>query len=97
MSQAKKFYKTTLCYLASACVSAFLWLVSVGCAALLFFYSSDLCLAKKINVLHCSVSKRQKNALAGGNTAEGLCAVGFVCWLKPKPCLWVGLFGFVFC
>jgi hypothetical protein len=48
-----------------------------------------LCLAKKINVLHCSVGKRQKNALAGGNTAEGLCAVGFVCWLKPKPCLWV--------
>jgi hypothetical protein len=69
---------------ASACALAFLWLVCVGCAALLFFYSSALaCLAKKINVLHCSVGKRQKNALAGGNTAEGLCAVGSVRWLKP--------------
>jgi hypothetical protein len=39
MSQAKKFYKTTLCYLASACVSAFFVAWCVGCAALLFFYA----------------------------------------------------------
>lgn len=49
------------------------------------FAMMALCIGSvcKDNVLHCGVGKRQKNALAGGNTAEGLCALGYVCWLKP--------------
>jgi hypothetical protein len=72
------------------CVGFFCGLVFWLCSSFIFFMQWLLCLAKKINVLHCSVGKRQKNALAGGNTAEGLCVLAYVCRLKPKPCLWVG-------
>ncbi len=76
-------------------VSAFLWLVCCWlCSSFIFFIHRLLCSAKKINVLHCGVGKRQKNALAGGNTAKGLCVLAFVCRLKPLPCLWVGLYFF---
>jgi hypothetical protein len=59
-------------------VSAFLWLGVLAVQLFYFFMHWLLCLAKKINVLHCSVGKRQKNALAGGNTAEGLCVLAYV-------------------
>jgi hypothetical protein len=92
----KKYYKATLCYLASACVLAFLWLVCDGRAALLFFlFIGFVCLAKKNK---CAASKRwqaTKKCRAGGNTAEGLCAVGSVCWLKPKPCCVSAMPGFI--
>jgi hypothetical protein len=61
-------------------------LCSVGRAALLFFYSPALCVCKKINVLHRSVSQATKNYEQGGNTAEGFCVFGSVCEQKPKPC-----------
>jgi len=78
MSQAKKFYKTTLCYLASACVLAFLWLVKRWAVQLFyFFYAMAFVFGKKINVLHCSVSKRQKKCVGWRQHRRRLVCCGF--------------------
>lgn len=60
-------------------VLAFLWLVCVLAVQLFGFAMMALCVGSvcKDNVLHCSVGKRQKNALAGGNTAKRLVCCGF--------------------
>jgi hypothetical protein len=69
----------------------FLWLGVLAVQLFYFFMRWLLCFSKKINVLHWSVSKRQKKCRAGGNNAEGFCVLASVCEQKPKPCLWVSL------
>jgi hypothetical protein len=69
---------------------AWFFVLCVGCSSFIFFLSF-----KKINVLQVCWLTKTMTKKTDCNTAEGLCVLASVCGIKPSPCLWVGLPGFI--